>query len=179
MFKFKSNGTVKSLLQAGDSIGGRNLLLGSATNTLSSTGTSGYLQGKNFTISCDGSELQGRTVVISAKFDAINAIAVSVNDYHRIGLEMTVNFADGSVKNIGVWMNFTSTPRTEHNRLSRVYTIQDKEITSVGPIRIYHQYLLSDSAKVSEAKVEFGAIPTDWSPAPEDIDSRLTALEAA
>lgn len=168
MLKVRNKNDTRILIHNGDFIGGRNLLLDTANKSFTTNDSNGYSQSGDFEFSCLPSEFQGKTITISARFDVTNGVSIDGSSNHRMGWEMEVRYSDGTKKYVGVWMEFSNNPRTEHKRLSRTYTLDNKPVVGIFSPRIFHQYFSSESATVSEVKLEFGSVVTDWTPAPED-----------
>ena len=146
---------------------GRNLLRYTQTTELEST-DAGHLQTRLLPLAIDCKALQGQNIAISIQCDCENAVAKTTSGPNRMGYELNVGFEDGTSQYIGMWVNFSSTPRTVHSKFSKTYTILDKPIKRATPSRLYLQHFTADSAKVSKPKLEFGTEATPYSPAPED-----------
>ena len=113
--------------------------------------------GCTYTISCEVMKAEG--------YDVGNGTKIT-NRY---------NFTDGTVKDFDVDVSGAS--ETAWTKYSRTYTyVSDKEVR-------YTQFIVALGAqacgiKIRNVKFEKGNKPTDWSPAPEDDERRITSLEA-
>ncbi len=113
--------------------------------------------GCTYTISCEVMKAEG--------YDVGNGTKIT-NRY---------NFTDGTVKDFDVDVSGAS--ETVWTKYSRTYTYaSDKEVR-------YTQFIVALGAqacgiKIRNVKFEKGNKPTDWSPAPEDDERRITSLEA-
>ena len=145
---------------------GRNLVRNTQTAELSGTNAD-HVESALLPISLPAA-LQGQKVTVSVQFDCDNAVAKTSGPHQRMGYEVCVLFEDGTYEYPRCWIEFNSTPRTVHDRLSRTFTISNKPIKEITSSRLYLQNFTADSAKVSKAKLEFGSTATAYSPAPED-----------
>lgn len=113
--------------------------------------------GCTYTISCEVMKAEG--------YDVGNGTKIT-NRY---------NFTDGTVKDFDVDVSGAS--ETAWTKYSRTYTYaSDKDVR-------YTQFIVALGAqacgiKIRNVKFEKGNKPTDWSPAPEDDERRITSLEA-
>lgn len=138
------------------SAGGRNYLLNSKTEisggwaskaiSLSQELLSNLSKIRTVTISCD---VEGRNVTIR-------------DTRKRYGLACSVEI-NGIVNYWEVWQ----TEDTIKKRISQTFTVPEgKTITKFYSPTLWIQ--ADGNVKVSNPKLEFGVLPTDWSPAPED-----------
>ena len=113
--------------------------------------------GCTYTISCEVMKAEG--------YDVGNGTKIT-NRY---------NFTDGTVKDFDVDVSGAS--KTAWTKYSRTYTYaSDKDVR-------YTQFIVALGAqacgiKIRNVKFEKGNKATDWSPAPEDDERRITSLEA-
>lgn len=113
--------------------------------------------GCTYTISCEVMKAEG--------YDVGNGTKIT-NRY---------NFTDGTVKDFDVDVSGAS--ETAWTKYSRTYTYaSDKDVR-------YTQFIVALGAqacgiKIRNVKFEKGNKATDWSPAPEDDERRITSLEA-
>lgn len=113
--------------------------------------------GCTYTISCEVMKAEG--------YDVGNGTKIT-NRY---------NFTDGMVKDFDVDVSGAS--ETAWTKYSRTYTYaSDKDVR-------YTQFIVALGAqacgiKIRNVKFEKGNKPTDWSPAPEDDERRISSLEA-
>lgn len=149
-------------------IGGRNLLCNSnqSLTTVSSKGDF-YL---SETIPTD------TTIVVSVQIDA-DDITWASSGNRRMGFEMsqvTDGVASGT-QYAGVWWGY---PKTAfHGRVwNKVKLTRDFPAT-IKRYGIYVQGVTGGTYKVSKPKVEIATKPTDWTPAPEDTEAEISALQ--
>lgn len=154
-------------------IGGRNLILNSHKATISSSGQSA----KALTFVSDIVDIinrnLGKTFVVSADIDVDNCTG-PVGIRQRIGVEIKVTFTDGTYKLISCWQS-PEEGESVLKRLSGPAIEVTKKVESVTG-GIYIQ-LASTSSVICKPKLECGTIPTDWTPAPEDIDQVTNNLQ--
>ena len=115
-------------------------------------------------------ELRGKTVTVSVEVDLVNAQGT------RVGFEPSIRYADGTIQYFGVWQ-YINSPTTMKKRISFTHTILDKEIISYDQRGIYIQGVVSGTARIGRPKLEIGNQATDWTPAPEDIDSSIRDVD--
>ena len=161
-------------------IGGRNYVLKSDTEISTNGASSG--ETKAFDFSFDKPDLlqniRGKKVTLSIQVDMTNAVAAASGSYKRAGFEPSIVFKDGSVQYFNLWETLTSEPKTMSKRISKTFTILDKEIDKLAQKGIYIQNVASGYIKLSRPKWEFGTQATDWSPAPEDAEEEIAAAQA-
>lgn len=153
-------------------IGGRNLLLKShvGRNTL---GTTTYAISPNVELSTI------RELVLSVDIDVENFVATA-GKYPRIGAEVQVfyNEAGTDYSWFGVWLTGTSTPQTVKKRISGKFQIPDgKTIAKLTYNKVQINSAQFNRAEVKNIKLEIGNIATDWSPAPDDFDTRIAGAD--
>ncbi|HEM2593019.1 TPA: hypothetical protein U0422_002152, partial [Streptococcus suis] len=138
------------------SAGGRNYLLNSKTEI------SGGWASKTISLSQEllSNLSKIRTVTISCDVEGRN---VTIRDTRkRFGLACSVEI-DGKINYWEVWQ----AEDTIKKRISQTFTVPEgKTITKFYSPSLWIQ--ADGNIKVSNPKLEFGVLPTDWSPAPED-----------
>lgn len=160
------------------SVGGRNYVLNSDVSTSSNI--------TNFKSSIPVSEFSGKKILISVQVDYDNITGFNnQSPFHRVMFEPT--FID---KRTGrtIYANGTNiSPKigdSFHGRIYSMFDFSNTEIASVSSDAnalgqgIYVQGLNSDTPiVVSKPMIEIGTQPTDWSPAPEDVNTQLTQVK--
>lgn len=175
------------ILNSNISIGGRNMLMGSKQSI---TGT-GTIYSNGFALS--ETIPKGTVVIASVQIDADDITWVSSGN-RRLGFEInqaTDGVASGT-QYVGVWWGVTGTSNngagisyissetSYHGRIwSKSTLTRDFDSYELQPNRsgIYIQGIASGTAKVSNPKIEIGNKATDWTPAPEDIDTEIQSIE--
>lgn len=164
----------------GRQVYGRNLLTGSKANELNHVNNTTVLSGR-LSWSPDALGLlqlsAGGTAYISAQIDIDN---YSVGGRNRVGLELTVA-ANGAANWWGVWTNGTNNTdgininvegMSYHGRLYKKIIIP-ANVTSLGNPNssLFWQGGTGASAvgKISKPMFTIGNVPSDWTPAPEDV----------
>lgn len=159
------------------SVGGRNYVLNSDVSTSSNI--------TNFKSSIPVSEFSGKKIVISVQVDYDN-ITGSNNQsvFHRIMFEPT--FIDKKTGRT-IYAGTNISPKIGDSFHGRIYSMFDFSNTELAPVTsdanalgqgIYVQGLNSDTPiVVSKPMIEIGTQPTDWSPAPEDVNTQLTQVK--
>ena len=163
--------TLSSRLDAFE-VGGRNYAL-STGNEAKVLTVSGNNQTKNVTIDVSSAlELkQGDSLIISCDIELTNATSPYGKPYPRIGAEFSVTYADNSIGYFAAWYDeaVSGATKTLKQRLVAKHTVA-KEVKALRSIIVQARYQTSESIKVSNVKLERGAVATDWTPAPEDND---------
>ncbi|HFI0171628.1 TPA: phage tail spike protein [Streptococcus suis] len=145
------------------SAGGRNYLLNSKTEISGGWSTKAISLSRELLDNLNGI----KTVTISCDVEGINVSAL--NSRKRFGLACSVEI-NGVVNYWEVWQ----TEDTAKKRISQTFTVPEgKSITKFYSPTLWIQ--AEGNIKVSNPKIEFGALSTDWSPAPEDL-ATVTAL---
>lgn len=142
-------------------VGGRNIVYGS--NVTINTGEKHF----NFNM-MELAKMRGQKVTLSVYVELQNAVGTG-----RIGFEPSIMYEDGVTDYLGVWRSFTSSGETIKTRIYKTFTLRDVEISGLGQRGIYIQNLTSGTAIVGYPKFELGTVPTDYTVAPEDIDTEL------
>lgn len=149
-------------------VGGRNYVLNSDTAT--SNWKSVQLSPSFI------SSIRGKTIVIS--FD-VNFAQLTKTGNDRIGFEFSITYSDGRTDWSNAWIANASSryPNGFNGRVHFVHQVRDLEITRIDNVGIYNQ--TSDrNATIAKPKLEIGTIPTDWVPAPEDLNQSIANLQA-
>ncbi|MFZ7235793.1 TipJ family phage tail tip protein [Avibacterium gallinarum] len=163
-------------------VGGRNLLLNTAKG-IRGDGEQIYKnQTYRFTPNVDVSALQ--TITISADVAVVNGVDdLSKDDHFRIGVESQLFYEDGTTG----WLPAYYEP-TKGNRSGAIFSFEgkvSKTLTLPKPLsKLTYNKVQVRSLKsatsyfVGNAKLELGTIATDWTPAPEDVESAVEAVRA-
>lgn len=133
----------------------------------------------NYTVSEDlKTMMRGKKVTISAYMEGVFVTSTSPH----YGVDMQVNFADGTTQWLGV--NRGDVPESPAGTIvGKVYsvtdTIPDKEITSITSLTYFIRGMSTVTKYViKNVKVELGDIPTSWTPAPEDAQDDADTANA-
>lgn len=153
--------------------GGRNLAIGTASKKSDkpqwgadggqiSLDTLKSLRGQWITISCDMSW---------------TGFAKSDKASNRIGYELGLHYSDGTYLYINNWYNPSNSEANKSFRFSRSWKLPDKELTSIDEGWLYNQ-IIATTCVTSKLMIEKGTVAHDWQPAPEDVEAKITALDA-
>ncbi|MFI3161580.1 phage tail protein [Streptococcus suis] len=142
-------------------VGGRNYVLDSDVLGLTSS-----MKEFKFSFETDLNILRGKSVIVSVYIEANNFTS------GRIGFEPSVIFEDGTRSYANLWYRKANT--IFKGRIWTVWKIPDKPIAILHQRGFYNQ-TSGGSASGGRPKLEFGTSPTDWTPAPEDIDAQLNS----
>ena len=114
---------------------------------------------------------------ISLEVSATNALSTNTSGNKRIGCEITVTYTDGTNGYFGTWKTLTGTGiNLNKQRISTIATIPNKQIKSASICGLYIQGLTSGTVKIGKPKYQISDKVSDWSPAPEDIDSAIDTV---
>ena len=171
--KFTSDGieqTVKKITDVknqvdGIQVGGRNYLRNSDKSI------TGYAQDLGTLPDEVLNSLAGKTITVS--------VDVEWNDFkhdsaleNRLGFEVSVTGSDGHDYSLGVWKSPNTSSGKE--RISTQYTLPFG-VTFTVTNNSHNGYVsINGTCKVSHAKIEVGNKATDWTPAPEDTDNKIS-----
>ncbi|HFI0563146.1 TPA: gp58-like family protein [Streptococcus suis] len=144
-------------------IGGRNYVLDSDVLGITSTN-----KDFRFSFESDLNILRGKSVIVSTYIDVNNFTS------GRIGFEPSVTFRDGTRSYANLWYNKPNT--VFKGRIWTIWKIPDKEIAAIHQRGFYNQ-TSGGTASGGRPKLEIGITPTDWSPAPEDINDELSSVK--
>lgn len=85
----------------------------------------------------------------------------------------TIKLCAGSRVSGGIWMGYGERTITANGHCTFTFTVKSNETG----VRLYvASNTIGTSAKITEAKLEQGNIATDWTPAPEDVDTDISAV---
>ena len=148
-------------------IGGRNYVLKSNVSTTSSI--------VGFYSSVPSSYFNHKIVTVSAQLDYDNITALS--GPKRLGVEFVIlNKDDGSKRYIASW-KYPAIGDSFHGRISTTFDFSNNEFIDYVDNQlgngVYVQGLTGTNISVSNPKLEIGNVATDWTPAPEDVDSAI------
>lgn len=148
-------------------IGGRNLLIGSRL-IRNKEGTDYYSLPQNVDYAAI------RHLVLSADFDVVNFKRVEIQGATtRIGLEIKLEYTDGTYQYVGLWKTNLSTTQaiSVQGRLSYLFNVPaNKTIARISSGFTQIKAATADKMVVGYPKLEIGNKATDWTPAPEDRD---------
>ena len=155
-----------------DTIGGRNLLTGTDSHTVTGAMNSDYLSNEtpdDLLTLFKG--LEGKTVTVSVDYKYSGFIAGSSNN--RLGWELEIH--SDSKTPFSVW--YYPKNASGSGRVSTTFVVP-KNITSVIEGRGYNEFSGSGTGTLSHLKLEKGSVATDWTPAPEDLASKTDVTTA-
>lgn len=146
-------------------VGGRNYLLNSKTEI------SGGWGSKVISLSPELLDNLNKIKSVTISCDVEGTNVATKNSRKRFGLACSVEI-NGIVNYWEVWQ----ARDTIKKRISQTFTVPEgKTITKFYSPSLWIQ--ADGDIKVSNPKLEFGVLPTDWSPAPEDL-ATITALHS-
>ncbi|MDD6910233.1 phage tail protein [Actinobacillus minor] len=166
------------------SVGGRNLLIGS--NAFIDGQSEFYLKNtwetKHFSISPSVDYSLIRQLTLSAYIEIENFKRVEIAGAGtRIGFEIKLTYTDNTFQYANVWKTTGNTTQGINftGRLSHTFNVPaGKTIKQIASSFIQVKAASFDRALVKLPKLEIGNIATDWTPAPEDIESSVNAVSA-
>lgn len=120
--------------------------------------------------------LAGETITISVDIEWSD-YQHSDSKQNRLGFELAVSGSDGKSYWFGAWKG-PETPSGKE-RVSTTYTLPANVTFAVNNNGGNGYVSINGTGRVSHAKIEKGAIAYDWSPAPEDVDAKITTNSAA
>lgn len=156
----------------GISVGGRNLLLGTAIG-LSGNGAKNY-QNKTYNVTSNIDVSTLKTITLSCSV-LTKGIKAGNGEYHfRAGAEVQLFYADGT----NGWLSAYCNDVADFNgRISKTLTLS-KPLSKLTYNKVQVRNIAEGEYKVDGIKLEVGNVATDWTPAPEDVDSAIGDLSA-
>lgn len=152
-------------------IGGRNYLLNSKQTliTSSSSAITGVIG-----VSPDFKKILNEQptlpIVISCYIRYKNITSTAPKS--RLGFEGVIRFTDDTTQYFNYWLNISDSDVGKSIKGKRFYNVftllPNKTIKDVVVSGIFSQ-ITAEEVEISNPKIEFGDIPTDWTPAPEDL----------
>lgn len=145
-------------------IGGRNYLIGTVGVTVTNQMESHFFGISDIN---DLNQNLGKQVTLSIRYTAKNWTGT------RFGFEMAVTYDDGTDEYLGVWI-YDSADGNKTQSATYILPIEHGKIKKIIP-GMYVQGTTAGTITVYQPKLELGNIPTDWTPAPEDLtDTSIT-----
>ncbi len=162
-------------------VGGRNYLLNSdqslsrLNNVDASNNTTINLQISN---AMDFASIQELTLSVYVKAEGVTTTtAPTGSSYRRIGSEVYLNYTDGSKQWLNAWQTVFTAPKD--GRIAHTIRIPSgKTLQSITSAKIQIHTLKGTVLLVARPKLEVGNIATDWTVAPEDLESSVAATQA-
>lgn len=150
-------------------VGGRNYILGS--NVMINAGYNISLALSNYTMNAI---TESSLITISVYIEYSKLLSAG-----RLGYEAKIIYTDNSVQYIHAWKNVTRDDIGKSYR-GRFFVTHSKQsgkiIRLVQSSGLYIQ-CSGEGIKVGYPKLEIGNKPTDWSPAPEDIENKVADIQ--
>lgn len=150
-------------------VGGRNYILGS--NVMINAGYNISFALSNYTMNAIS---ESSLITISVYIEYSKLLSAG-----RLGYEAKIIYTDNSVQYIHAWKNVTRDDIGKSYR-GRFFVTHSKQsgkiIRLVQSSGLYIQ-CSGEGIKVGYPKLEIGNKPTDWSPAPEDIENKVADIQ--
>ena len=153
-------------------IGGRNFALDTKNKTLNLTanGSIAYSVSQDFRPNA-----RNKYVTLSAYFEGSYVYATG----GHYGIDVNIVYSDGSSEWISLNREVGVTESTAGTivgaRYSKTYKLKDLEVTAVNNLEMFIRGMSSVSKFiVKDYKLEFGNRATDWTPAPEDLEAKIS-----
>lgn len=180
----------------GIEVGGRNIMLNSSFKGFSNTDgmefdssarsitykstALGSTKALSMSISEYGkTRIRGRKITISGEYKANESIAYGTTN-PWIGMELSVR-RDDSTGGSTQWLSWLGNKTVSNDnigkwvKVSKTFSVTDYDCTSVGLNIILRDF--TGSISLRNLKIEFGNKATDWTSAPEDVDSAIANAE--
>ena len=127
---------------------------------------------KTYNLSIPLSEFAGESIALSFDYEYSNVSTGSDMRSYRFGLETTVTNASGTTQYITVSHDLpaSSTGLSGKGRFSTVRTVPASAQSGGSTVSAFIQ-VLSGDVTISHIKIEKGTVSTDWTPAPEDLET--------
>lgn len=113
---------------------------------------------------------KGKKFVISVQVSGENVVA---QNHGRFGLSTSAGIA-GSTNRAWPEVWETGTGNIARKRIYKVFEFRDDWIDFIAGLHIQ----TGSGAVAGYPKLEIGTVPTDWSPAPEDTENQISAVES-
>lgn len=121
------------------------------------------------------SSVQGKKLALSMDIKVNEEIAFGTTN-PWIGFEISVNYTDDTHDLLDLLGGKRlPTGVADWKRYTSIVAVKDKEINSIGVGIVCRDF--TGSISIRHPKVEISTKPTDWTPAPEDINSDLDAIK--
>ena len=150
-------------------VGGRNYVLN--TNVSTTSNITGFYS------SVPSSYFNNKKLTVSVQLDYDNITALS--GQKRLGVEFVILNKDGSNRYVGSW-KYPAVGDSFHGRIYTTWDFSNNEfkdiVTNQMGQGIYVQGITGNNVSVSKPKLEIGTSSTDWSPAPEDTDNKISTV---
>ncbi|MGV2998594.1 phage tail spike protein [Streptococcus suis] len=148
-------------------LGGRNYILKS--DVYATSGSRYFDTSSDFIDYAQG----GKYVTISLDIKGENLVPDS-RGLSRIGCEIRLNLSDGKILYLQCQKIVSGTQPRERISVTKQIP-QGVSVVSANKVNMYIQ--VGGTALAGRPKFELSSIPTDWSPAPEDINSELSSTK--
>lgn len=127
---------------------------------------------KTYNLSIPLSEFAGESIALSFDYEYSNVSTGSEVRQFRFGLEVQVKDAGDTTNYITVSHDLpaNSTGLSGKGRFSTVRTVPSSAQSGGSTVSAFIQ-VLSGTVEISHIKVEKGTVATDWTPAPEDLET--------
>lgn len=114
-------------------------------------------------------ESTGKKIITSLEITADNAISTNTSGSKRVGVEINVEFTDGTYGYIGCWQQLNNVPFScNKKRISYEQVVSNKDIRSIVSVGLYIQGLTGGTVKIGKPKTQISDKVADWNLAPED-----------
>ena len=155
-------------------VGGRNYIVGS--NVMIN-------QGYNTTMSISNELIAAlnvsRLVTVSVYIEYSKLITLGNGIFKRLGYEFVITYTDNSNQYVHAWKYLSEADLggSYKGRFSLTHALHNgKTIQSIASTGLHIQ-CIAENVKLGQPKVEIGNKPTDWSPAPEDIENKVADIQ--
>ena len=152
------------------SIGGRNYILNSKFST--SVDVSALQQ------SVDPSFYSDKQVTTSVyvKYNNVKTMVTDAGQFKRVVFAVSFRDASGNMRYLDAQKTITAIGESFSGRVSQTIDLSGFNVASMPTIAVFIANFTADYVEASNPKLEIGNVPTDWTPAPEDVPSNDAQL---
>lgn len=154
------------------SVGGRNYVLNS---NISITGSS--VNKYPLMSSVSTSDFSSKPLVFSVQVDYDNITALDSSTFKRLGFEVEMVETNGKHWWKGIWV-YPKIGESFHGRVYKAYQNAGEQYIDARSLveGLFIQGVTGTNVTVSDPKMEIGTLATDYSPAPEDTDNKISTV---
>ena len=116
------------------------------------------------------------TTSVYIKYDNVKTMVADAGQFKRVVFAVSFRDASGNMRYLDAQKTITAIGESFAGRVSQTIDLSGFNVASMPTVAVFIANFTADYVEASNPKLEIGNVPTDWTPAPEDVPSNDAQL---